>query len=362
MSRFADTRIHILIRGAKGSGKNVLIDLFCAENTGILWNIGSELGIGFRTMIGANSITEAGMFGSVNEDGAVVGRPLAREMCGGFLCFEEYSAMNMAGHKEHSTDMINQLLTSLDSGRVNKGMKNGWVRYHTRYTLWAGTQPARFELESGLDRRLFIIDIAMNPEREARYKRAQNAQANMSAEERVELADMIIGLREWFVKKMTDSMLNPPKGIHFHEDVEEWIMQESVRSFEADLFRRLAIGYHIMKGTSVDGEGIIQIDLDEKLMEILNISLVMRREVMDADLALIKNTFWKTDLARSTLLKEVAKMITAGDYQTAKRWVEENLIPQKWYREYIPDDGSRKGRKGVVCRFGFTDDEGKLVG
>jgi hypothetical protein len=37
-SSIADTRINILMRGAKGSGKNVLIDLFCAEHTGVLWN------------------------------------------------------------------------------------------------------------------------------------------------------------------------------------------------------------------------------------------------------------------------------------------------------------------------------------
>ena len=32
MSHVADTRLHILMRGAKGSGKNVLIDLFLREN------------------------------------------------------------------------------------------------------------------------------------------------------------------------------------------------------------------------------------------------------------------------------------------------------------------------------------------
>ena len=95
-SSIADTRIHILMRGMKGSGKNVLIDLFCAEPTGLLWNRDGFRGVGFRTMIGPNSITEAGMFGSVNEEGRVLGRPLARELCGGFLCFEEFSSVSDA--------------------------------------------------------------------------------------------------------------------------------------------------------------------------------------------------------------------------------------------------------------------------
>ena len=179
MSQLPDTRIHILMRGAKGSGKSILILMFLAEGTGLVYNSNADLGQGFKTMMGANSITEAGMFGSVDEEGEIAGRPIAREMCGGFLGFEEFSSMSDASKKDHSLDMKNQLLTSLDNGRVQKAMRNGWVRYTTRYTIWAGTQPARFELESGLDRRFFIIDIEMTPEKERAYKLAQHKQANM---------------------------------------------------------------------------------------------------------------------------------------------------------------------------------------
>ena len=91
MSQLPDTRIHIMLRGAKGSGKSVMILLFLAEGTGLLHNQNQELGQGMRTMMGANSITEAGMFGSVDEFGDLTGRPIAREMCGGFLGFEEFS-------------------------------------------------------------------------------------------------------------------------------------------------------------------------------------------------------------------------------------------------------------------------------
>lgn len=150
MSQLPDTRIHILMRGAKGSGKSVLILMFLAEGTGLVYNSNADLGQGMRTMMGANSITEAGMFGSVDEEGDITGRPIAREMCGGFLGFEEFSSMSDASKKDHSLDMKNQLLTSLDNGRVQKAMRNGWVNYTTRYTVWAGTQPARFELDSDL--------------------------------------------------------------------------------------------------------------------------------------------------------------------------------------------------------------------
>ncbi len=350
MSQLPDTRIHLMLRGAKGSGKSILILMFLAENTGLVHSNNADMGHGYRTMMGANSVTEAGMFGSVDEDGNIAGRPIARELCGGFLGFEEFSSMSDASKKDHSLDMKNQLLTSLDNGRVNKAMRNGWVNYTTRYTIWAGTQPARFELESGLDRRFFIIDIEMTPEKEQAYKRAQHAQANMQIEERASLANLNIEIKDWIRRRQVEATRNPPTGVLFDDDVAEWINRPDVRSFEADLFRRLCIGYHMMQPNYVGGQPLI-ITLDDTLKGILNQSLEMRRRVMDADLELIKSTFWMKDISKSVLLKEVSKMVTAGDYQSAKRWVTENLEGQSWYGEYAPNV-KRRGRKGVTCRIG----------
>lgn len=350
-SRLADTRINILIRGPKGSGKNVLIDLFCAENTGLLWNPRANEGVGFRTDIGPNSITEAGLFGSVNDEGQVMGRPLARELCGGFLCFEEFSSVSDANRKEHSIDMKNQLLTSLDSGRVNKGMRAGWVRYNTRYTMWAGTQPARFELESGLDRRFFIIDIEMTPEKEHAYKQAQGLQAALPPEERARLASEAIDLREWFIERQRFVMENPPTGVAFSEEFERWVLQESVRSYEADLFRRLAIGHAVMSGTWVGG-GLLVIDMNERLRTLLDDCLAMRRTVMDEDVRLVRTAHWEAEIPRSVLVKEVARMVCNNDYQSAKRWIEENLVGQPWFHERRPKKQGR-GRRGISCYFGF---------
>lgn len=350
MAQLPDTRIHILIRGNKGSGKSVLINLFLAERTGLLYYQNADYGEGFRTMLAPNSLTEAGMFGSVGEDGNILGRPLAREMCGGFLGFEEFSSMSDAGKKDHSMDMKNQLLTSLDNGRVQKAMRDGWVRYTTRYTIWAGTQPARFELDSGLDRRFFIIDIEMSPEKERAFKQAQHKQANTPTEMRLDIANRTIAIRTWFRQRMEQAVANPPTGIIFGDDVMEWIDRPDVRSFEADLFRRICIGYTMMQ-EEYTGGGPIIVGLDDRLRTILNQSLEMRRRVMDADLELIRTTFWMKDLPKSQLVKEISRMITQGDYPMAKVWIEENLEGRSWYMEYTPKKTGR-GRKGVTCRFG----------
>jgi hypothetical protein len=237
----------------------------------------------------------------------------------------------------------------LDNGRVQKALRTGWVNYNTRYTLWGGTQPARLEMESGLDRRLFIIDIEMTPEKEAAYKEAQHAQANMSREERIVLADEAIAIRNWFTQRMTDAILDPPTGVLITEDVAAWLARPEVRSYEADLFRRLCIGYAMLTDEWVGGEPLV-IDLDRGLLHLLESSLIMRRNVMDSDVRLIKDTFWMQDITRSTLLKEIQRIIT-HDYTGAKRWIEENLHGQTWFHEYVPDRKGR-GRRGVMCRIG----------
>ena len=349
MSHIPDTRIHILMEGEKGSGKNALIDLFLAEGTGLLYSSQAHAGVGLNTMMGPASITEAGMFGSVDEDGIIVGRPLAREMCGGILAFEEISSLWISNKKDHSTDMVNGLLTTTDSGRFRKVMRNGWVSYNTRYTIWGGTQPARLELESGLDRRFFIIQIGMSKEKELAYKQAQSAQARMKSDERASLAGQAIAIKDWFLKRQQDVMKHPITGVIFDDELDQWIQQPAVRNFESDLFRRLAIGFAMMQRQWHGG--VLHVAWSDKLEKLLNDSLRMRRNVMDANLRLIKDTYWGQDLSKSNLLKEVSRMITQGDYQAAKRWVDENLDPQDWYMEYKPEKTGR-GRKGIICRIG----------
>ena len=351
MSHVADTRLHIVMRGQKGSGKSVLINLFLAPNTGLLSSpANADIGMGFRTDIGPNSITEAGMFGSVDEDGNIVGRPLAREMCGGFLGFEEFSSLTDAGKKEHSTDITNQMLTSTDNGRVKKVMKSGWVEYLTRYTIWAGTQPARFEMESGMDRRFFVIDIDMNPAKELQFKRAQATQASMGVAERADLAGMAFAMRDFFTNRALEVITNPPTGIAFDDEFNEWLFRPEVRSHEADLFRRLALGYTVI-GPNYKGGGVLQVKMTDELTLILDRCLQMRRTVMDSDLLLIKTTFWNTQMSRSNLVKEVARMVTNGDYQASKRWIQDNLLIQAWYTEERSSNNGR-GRKGISVLIG----------
>jgi len=360
MSHVADTRLHIMMRGAKGSGKSILIQMFLAPRTGLLYHENAEtLGLGFRTDIGPNSITEAGMFGSINENKEIVGRPLAREMCGGFLGFEEMSTLLDASKKEHSVDIKNQLLTSTDNGRVKKVMRDGWVKYLTRYTIWGGTQPARLDLDSGLDRRFFIIDIEMNGDKERAYKEAQIKASNMTNAERADNAYRQQQIQEWIIKRTLQFKDNPPTDIRFSNELGEWLMNPRVHSHEADLFRRLAIGYTVMK-EDYKGGGTLMIEMTPYLNILLDRSLDMRREVMDKDIEMIKWSFMNTSMTRQSLLKKIASKITNRDYTAAKQWVEENLYDKPWFHEYRPTTTGR-GRKGIEVYFGQMTVKGEKL-
>jgi len=163
-------------------------------------------------------------------------------------------------------------------------------------------------------------------------------------------------MRGWFFKRMEESILNPPTSVSFAPAFEEWVLRDTVRSFEADLFRRLAIGYAMMQPNYEGGKPLL-VDIDERLGLILSQSLNMRRTVMDADVALIKSMYWNQDIPKSTLLKEIARIITNGDYQSAKRWVEENLVGEMWYEEHTPKVVGKRGRRGVSCRIGEKQPE-----
>jgi hypothetical protein len=227
-------------------------------------------------------------------------------------------------------------------------MKNGWVEYTTRYTMWAGTQPGRFELESGLDRRFFIIDIDMDSEKELAYKKAAFKQANMSNEERYEMNNKAMDIKDWFMQRQEAIMNKPPLGLWFDESVEDWLISPDVRSHEMDLYRRLMIGYYMMQ-PNWDG-GVIHVKITPELRVLLDQCLLMRRTVMDADMELIKTTYWGRDIPKSTLLKEVQRMVTQ-DYQAAKRWIEDCMVGQPWYYEFTPIKKGA-GRPGIYCRIG----------
>ena len=106
------------------------------------------------------STTEAGFVGSasMSDDGDPVVTPgLAKIYDSGIVGFEEFSALTAMMKSSHSQQLDAAMLLALDRGYVVKRLKAGKIGYKTNVTVWAGTQPARFDLTSGLGRRFYYL-------------------------------------------------------------------------------------------------------------------------------------------------------------------------------------------------------------
>jgi hypothetical protein len=145
-----DTRLHTFLVAPSGFGKSFWQEQFIEEESGILDK--TTIFCGFE-----QTTTEAGWVGTVKrENGEETRIPgLAEIYANGIIAVEEFSALVAAMQTAHSKQLDTALLTSLDRGRVRKklGVKTP-ISYNTNATLWSGTQTTRFDISSGMGRRL----------------------------------------------------------------------------------------------------------------------------------------------------------------------------------------------------------------
>ncbi|GAH74472.1 unnamed protein product, partial [marine sediment metagenome] len=108
-----------------------------------------------------NMMTGAGFVGTTKfKDGEKVKElGLAEERPAAIIGIEEFSAVTNMFKATHSGELDTALLGALDSGYCYKRLASGPIKYQTFVTLQTGVQPARFNLSSGLGRRLLFIEF-----------------------------------------------------------------------------------------------------------------------------------------------------------------------------------------------------------
>ena len=99
----------------------------------------------------------------------------------------------------------------------------------------------------------------------------------MTNDDRIELASMNMEINRWFKRRQLEAMLNPPTGILFDDKVEEWLERPEVRSFESDLFRRLCIGYTMMR-EDYEGGCVLDVEMTPELTMLLESSLMQKKK------------------------------------------------------------------------------------
>jgi hypothetical protein len=235
--------------------------------------------------------TEAGWVGSLEPNPALAGwearrakgiavgpkpKPielhgLAHEYYNGIVSIDEFSAINAAIKQQHSANLDPALLSSLDSGRVRKRLKAGPLEYNTYLTAWFGTQPARFDLSSGLGRRMFFMTWTPNQEEQEQLIDAHWDGKNV--------ATPIVNLRK-FKEDFADTitLVEDIKSLHFEHNFQDYFTSLGRPHYELTLFERLAIGWYIMRG-KFDKHLVIDIE-EGKLTEMFLQAIQWRDRLM----------------------------------------------------------------------------------
>ena len=252
-----DTRLHIFMVTIPGFGKTYLINQFMSKYNGLLNE--SVVNVGKIA-----SLSSAGLVGSVKStpDGeAVVNKGTLQRQADYILGSDEFSNITTSSKTSHSGNLINDLLTALDDGQMNKGQAGGGIEYETFATVWGATQPGRYELKSGLPRRFAFVIYMPTVSDALKFRKMRRTAKNV----RLDVKRILNFKIELKNKKMEiDTRL---KSVEFTDEWYDFINKHFATHYEDILYERIALGYYIMKHDVIPEN--LKIGADEELKRIL---------------------------------------------------------------------------------------------
>lgn len=259
-----DTRMHVMMVAPPGFSKTFWQEQYLRGS----WCILEETDIfhGFE-----GSTTEAGFVGSaMMADGEAVITPgLAYIYQNGIVGFEEFSALIAMLRSTHSRQLDAALLLALDKGYVVKRLRAGKIGYKTNVTVWCGTQPARFDLTSGLGRRFYyLLLIPTKKDKELIRKKMRtgwNVRMNKKRTDRIRAHIDMLRDQLYEVKKVVRTK-------EFNDLMDELNMPP----YEEPLYIRSLIGYKCITG---DFDSQIVLDIDDTFGAMCHQEAVWRKAI-----------------------------------------------------------------------------------
>lgn len=259
-------RMHILFVAPPGWSKSFYLKQFLQGKYAIFTNCGIDVGF-------EQTLTEAGFVGTVKmEAGEIfIIDGAAKIYAEGILGIDEFSAITKALQTQHSSQLDTQLLAALDHGNVYKRLGAGKLEYETNLTLWAGVQPARFDLTSGMGRRfMYLVFFPSRKDADELLEywwKSKNVHPNL-----VELEKLKTKIRA-FVKEVEKI-----RKIEFDDRILAEYRKLGLFPFEGSYFDRLLIGYHL---AAYGPDHVLKISMDDaELRRLINLEIQWRRAVM----------------------------------------------------------------------------------
>ena len=265
LGQSVDCRLHLMLVGPPGYGKNFAMDNFIRED------IGLAHGLVPGTFV--NKITDKSFFGGWGDEGQWM-PGLAEDYRTGIIGIHELSSVLTMGKAEHSSAMLDQLLEALSGGEVT--IRTGGReehKYRTHFTMWAGIQGERFNVPSGFNRRVCILNLSPNLEEIAEYSRAHYEGQNIPPD-----YDTIRRIREQFIL-LHHEFGNYLDRIVFDKDYTKYLQEEKKLPHpDLELLDRVAVGWTIMYKPLPSGT--LHIYLDKSLKKLLLDTLDMKHRTL----------------------------------------------------------------------------------
>ena len=264
-----NTRMHIMYVAFPGFGKSFYLKQFLKSEKYSLIK-----GTKIKSIFEGN-MSEAGFTGTIyREEGqkeATIKQGLCKEESNSIVGIEEFSAITNAFKQTYNVGLDTSLLTALDTGDVVKRLGAGKISYHTNLTLWAGVQPARYDLSSGFSRRFIFMTFYPTIADIERYRFARRSikgvYVNYTALKSLKIA----------VNMRYSEIFKNLRRVYFGEDFYTELNKMDIMHYDDELFERLAIGYWLMRSDKL--KDTLEIRVDPELKRIMALELEYRRDV-----------------------------------------------------------------------------------
>ncbi len=244
-----NSRLHILFNSPAGYMKSYFLKQMAGSEYGIFR--GADVKIGFE-----QEMTSSAFTGTSTSFNGFKTRSIgaAEEYSDGLMLIDEFRGLTEALSSEGNGQFESQLLSALDSGRIVKRLANDRFEFITHLTLWTGVQPAKFDISSGLGRRLcYMLFIPTRKDNDALIDAMERAQGMR--------ADLLEMKKLWYKEKTFINDLNKIESVEFAPDVWSEYKKMKIFSFESTFFNNLLLGLHLAK---FGADKKIVVDLKDK--------------------------------------------------------------------------------------------------